>query len=169
MYITSDDNAYRYALGSIGKKTFVVFGINPSTATDTESDRTITRIKSFAGSFGCDGWIVFNLYPQRATDPNELDMELNVEAHKKNLESITSVLSLESEFVYCAAWGNLINKREFLPNCFSDICGSLGPVSWYSIGHLTNSGNPRHPLYLLATEELVPFSTGTYLVEQGFH
>jgi len=148
VYSNSLDNNYRYALGTKGEKTLYCFGINPSRATIFEDDPTIKKVKNAARKNGFENVIMLNIYPQRATDPNDLDIEINTNEHIKNIQKIMSVI--ENGSTVWAAWGNLISKRSYLKDCMSQIQQKLKEknVHWVKMGKLTKKGNPRHPLYL---------------------
>ena len=64
---------YRYVLGRVGKHPLVCIGINPSTAQPGALDPTLKSVERLAAANGFDSWIMFNVYPQRATDPNDMD------------------------------------------------------------------------------------------------
>jgi hypothetical protein len=149
IYIKSEDNKYRYALGKTSKDrpTVYCFGINPSTATSERLDPTVTRVKNIAQFNGFDGWCMLNIYPQRATDPNDLDAEINKIEHNKN-KTVVYDLIQEKDTVWCA-WGNLIDKRPYLNYCFLDIFRSLinKQIQFTTIGGVTTARHPKHPLY----------------------
>lgn len=65
--------SYRYVLGRVGKHPLVCIGINPSTAQPGALDPTLKSVERLAAANGFDSWIMFNVYPQRATDPNDMD------------------------------------------------------------------------------------------------
>jgi len=68
----STDRVYRYALWRVwdaALPSFVVIGLNPSTADETENDPTIRRCIGFAKREGCGGLVMLNLFAVRATDP----------------------------------------------------------------------------------------------------
>ena len=148
VYQISHDNNFRYALGTKGEKTLYCFGINPSTASDIEDDPTIRKVKSVAKKNGFENIVMLNIYPQRATDPDDLDEEVNKKEHKKNLQIIINIIDNGS--TVWAAWGNLISKRPYLKYCLMDIQQELKAkkIHWVKMGELTKKGNPRHPLYL---------------------
>lgn len=81
-----DVSNVRYVLKKEGQKMLVVIGVNPSKATENISDPTMTKIIGFAKYNGFDGFIMLNLYPQRCTNPNGLDKEINTEMHNENLK-----------------------------------------------------------------------------------
>jgi len=148
IYLNSLDNNYRYALGTKGEKTLYCFGLNPSTATLTEDDPTIIKVKSAAQKNGFENVIMLNIYPQRATNPDNLDCNINTIEHKFNLQKIISII--EDNSTVWAAWGNSIGKRPYLSNCLNEIKQKLETKNahWVKMGELTKKGNPRHPLYL---------------------
>ena len=148
IYLKSQDNNYRYALGTTGDKTLYCFGINPSTATNIRDDPTIKKVKSAAKKSGFNNVVMLNIYPQRATDPDNLDNKINTKEHKKNLQIIMSVIKNGS--TVWAAWGNLIDKRAYLIDCLNEIQCKLKAknICWVKMDKLTKKGNPRHPLYL---------------------
>lgn len=142
-----DISNVRYILRKEGKKILVVIGVNPSKATDNISDPTTTKIIGFAKYNGFDGFLMLNLYPQRCTNPNDLDKEMNTELHNENLRHIASEVSkIESPSVLLA-FGNTIESRQYLKKCLSEIISlfALKNPQWLQIGTLTKRGNPRHP------------------------
>jgi len=148
IYENSKYDDYRYALGTKGEKTLYCFGINPSTATNEKDDPTIRKVKSAAQKNGFKNVVMLNIYPQRATNPVNLDNEINPNEHNKNLQNIINVI--ENGSTVWAAWGNLISKRPYLRDCLNQIQCKLKArnISWVKMGKLTKMGNPRHPLYL---------------------
>lgn len=163
IYSKSTDNTARFALGSIGSNTLVVFGVNPSTATDQVFDNTIRRIEGYSRVHGFDGWLMLNLYPQRSTDPRGLHTEIDLALHAENMMHIAEVLALAQNFTLCAAWGQVIRERNYLKNCLECINASIDGHEWHSIGQATKEGHPRHPLYVKTTAPLEKFSIQEYL------
>jgi hypothetical protein len=148
IYCNSPDNKYRYALGTKGNNTLYCFGINPSTATPEKYDPTVTRVRNTANKFGFDSFVMLNLYPQRATDPINLDKQLNLKEHRENLNIIADIV--EDNSTVWAAWGDLIQYKRYLGWCLNQIryILSIKNPRWVRMGELTKNGNPRHPLYL---------------------
>ncbi|MBN2836315.1 MAG: DUF1643 domain-containing protein [Candidatus Delongbacteria bacterium] len=110
-------------------------------------DPTLRQVKARALSLGYDSWIMINLYPQRATDPDDMDSVLNQEIQLKNLEEVKKYLP-ESCNIW-AAWGTLIEKRPYLSECLRALYDILGPeCRWFTIGKRSKAGHPHHPLYL---------------------
>lgn len=162
IYVKDGENI-RYVLGTKGDKTLTVFGINPSTATDEKSDPTISRLNTYLKKYGFDSFKMLNICPLRATYPDSLPPLLDGDVHKRNLAEIKSALA-DTSAILCA-WGNLIFKRQYLPDCFKDISEiiSQSQIPVYCLGK-TNSGNPRHPLARVKTpEQLAAFDIDGYV------
>jgi len=144
VYENSNDNKYRYALGTKGKNTLFCIGINPSTATPEEYDMTMRILRNIAEINDYDSWVMLNIYPQRTTDPDGLDRELNISIHKKNLEIIERYIHDNSEIL--CSWGNLIKKRKYLKFCLCDIYNVINKkknIKWLHNG-LNKNGSPGH-------------------------
>ncbi len=164
IYINTIDNKARYVLGEKGKRTLVIFGVNPSTADDKKLDPTVTRVTRYAKKQGFDGWLMFNLYAQRATDPRHMAMKSDAEYLSGNIKHAAQYIDKGS--VIWAAWGNLIASRKYLPGCLAEISRALSgkKVSWKTIG-LTQQGHPRHPLMMRYDAEFVDFDIEKYLLK----
>lgn len=157
-------NEFRFSLTKEGNKKLVVFGVNPSTANEQNSDPTITKVMGFADRNGFDGFIMLNLYPQRCTNPTDLDKEINEELHRQNLEEIRlSVCDMEKPVVLFG-FGDTINLRPYLKRCFKEIINVLATYNpqWKNIGTLTKNGNPRH-LSRVSYTELTNFNIEEYI------
>ncbi len=126
-------------------------GLNPSTANELEDDATVKRWFSFAKAWGYGGLYAVNLYPFITPHPEELVMPSCF--HKANYPAIKMASSLSALTVAC--WGDGIKKvggedvanhvrEKYLnePMCFG----------------LTQSGNPKHPLYLPSDAELMEYA-----------
>jgi hypothetical protein len=137
----------RFVLGIKGIKTLVCFGINPSTAWHDKPDPTMQRVEKYADKHGYDSFIMLNVYPQRTPNPNEIDRNLNVELHKRNLKEIEEILKCENLTIW-AAWGKNINKRPFLINCLNDINKIVveNRHKWFCL-NVPESEFPVHPLF----------------------
>lgn len=148
-YERTPDNKARFILGEPGNKTLVCIGVNPSTAEPEKLDNTLTTVRRYAYSLGYDSWMMLNLYPQRATNPNDMHMDMNQLYHSSNLAAIEKLFK-ERECDIWAAWGTLIKKREYLTKCLLDIhaLSVNSKVQWYTIGKRSIQGHPHHPLYL---------------------
>ena len=85
--------------------------------------------------------------------------------HRENLEAFRYVLSISEAPAVWAAWGTIIEKREYLPHCLRDMLavGKALGARWYCAGAVSKKGHPHHPLYLRKDEKLKPFDIDGYL------
>ena len=156
---------YRYILGTRGKNPLICIGINPSTAKPDDLDNTLKSVERIALGNGYDSFIMFNVYAQRATDPDAMEKQCNWLLHKENLEAFQYVLSISPKPAVWAAWGTIIEKREYLPKCVRDMvaAGEAVGAEWFCAGKCSKKGHPHHPLYLRKDEKLKPFDVNGYL------
>ena len=165
LYAPNFYSEYRYILGTRGKKPLVCIGINPSTAKPDDLDNTLKSVERIAQGNGFDSFIMFNVYAQRATKPDDMEKVCNQALHRENLEAFRYVLSLSPETSVWAAWGAIIEKRDYLTDCLRDMLAvgqELG-AQWYCAGAISKKGHPHHPLYLRKDEKLRPFDINDYL------
>ena len=155
---------YRYVLGRVGKHPLVCIGINPSTAQPGALDPTLKSVERLARFNGFEGWIMFNVYPQRATNPNDMDKIPDLSLHKENLRWLQAVLR-QTEPTMWAAWGTLIEKRDYLPGLMRDMVALTDQKSipWVTLGRRSKKGHPHHPLYLRSDSTPEPFDVKAYL------
>lgn len=138
----------RYILGEVWKpkaEALICIGVNPSTAMPEDLDPTLTRVKSFATQNGYGSWYMLNLYPQRATDPENMDLQPNQVIIEENLRHIGELLKqVESADIWCA-WGQLITKRDYLQCSLNAILKVIGDRELKAYD-TTKKGYPKHPL-----------------------
>lgn len=165
LYVPNFYSEYRYILGTRGKNPLICIGINPSTAQPGDLDNTLKSVERIALGNGFDSFIMFNVYAQRATDPDAMEKTCNEVLHRENLEAFRYVLSISESPAVWAAWGTIIEKREYLPKCLQDMLrvGKEFGASWYCAGQVSKKGHPHHPLYLRKDEKIRPFDVDTYL------
>ena len=165
LYAPNFYSEYRYILGTRGKKPLICIGINPSTAEPDHLDNTLKSVERIALGNGFDSFIMFNVYAQRATDPDAMEKRCNLRLHKENLEAFRYVLSISEKPAVWAAWGAIIEKRDYLADCVRDMVavGQEYGAGWYCAGAITKKGHPHHPLYLRKDEKLKPFDIEGYL------
>lgn len=163
IYINDETNANRFVLGYEGKSTILCIGVNPSTATPEEPDRTIRSVERISEYNGYDGWMMVNLYPQRATNPEDIDIHPSQRLIERNLREIQAVISTYNISEIWAAWGNLIDRRPYLIECLKGIYSITSEHSWVCFGDSTKEGNPRHPLYLKTSSEKHMFDIDGYI------
>ena len=165
LYCPNFYSEYRYILGTRGKDPLICIGINPSTAKPDDLDNTLKSVERIALHNGFDSFLMFNVYAQRATDPDAMEKTLNPLLHQENLKAFRYVLSLSPHPAVWAAWGTIIEKRDYLPQCLRDMvaAGQQVGARWYCAGAVSKKGHPHHPLYLRKDELLKPFDVETYL------
>ncbi len=156
---------YRYILGTRGKKPLICIGINPSTARPDALDNTLKSVERIALHNGYDSFLMFNVYAQRATSPDDMERLCNEALHRENMEAFRYVLGLSEAHAVWAAWGAIIEKREYLPRCLRDMlcAGEEYGARWYCAGAISKKGHPHHPLYLRKDEVLREFDVKGYL------
>ncbi len=114
---------------------------------------------------GYDSFLMFNVYAQRATRPDDMEPTCNAALHAENRKAFRYLLSLSEHPAVWAAWGNIIEKRDYLMDCMRDFAadGQAAGARWFTAGPLLKSGHPHHPLYLKAATPLQPFDIDAYL------
>ena len=165
LYAPNFYSEYRYILGTRGKNPLICIGINPSTAAPDALDNTLKSVGRIALGNGFDSFIMFNVYAQRATDPDAMEKTCNPMLHRENLEAFRYVLSISEKPAVWAAWGAIIEKRDYLADCVRDMvaAGQAYGAEWYCAGAITKKGHPHHPLYLRKDEKIKPFDVAAYL------
>lgn len=166
LYAPNFYSEYRYILGTRGKNPLICIGINPSTAVPGDLDNTLKSVERIALGNGFDSFIMFNVYAQRATDPDTMETSCNLSLHKENLEAFRYVLSLSESPAVWAAWGTIIEKRDYLSLCLKDMiqAGQEYGARWFTAGKRSKKGHPHHPLYLRKDEKLCLFDVEQYLL-----
>ena len=165
LYVPDFYSEYRYILGTKGEKPLICIGINPSTAAPDDLDNTLKSVERIALANGYDSFIMFNVYAQRATNPDDMERECNLLLHEENMKAFDYILSLSDKPAIWAAWGNIIEKRPYLPDCVRSMIelGKQHQATWYSAGKISKKGHPHHPLYLKKDTPLDPFDIDAYI------
>ena len=155
----------RYVLGEqfdMDKKSALIcIGINPSMAMPNFLDPTLRRVQNYAkrsGEYGA--WYMLNVYPQRATNPNNMDTDdtYSMEIHLRNIAAIEELLSTVKQADVWCAWGAIIDdtKRTYLSDLlFGDEDKNIqGIISLFAGNYdfkaygATTKGYPKHPLLI---------------------
>ncbi len=165
IYAPNYYSEYRYLLGTRGEKPLICVGINPSTAAPDDLDNTLKSVERVAKFNGYDSFLMFNVYAQRATDPDDMERTCNAALHRENMKAFDYALSLSAAPAVWAAWGTVIEKRDYLPACVRDMIalGQRRGARWFSAGKRSKKGHPHHPLYLRRDSLLEPFDVAGYL------
>ncbi|WP_017302616.1 DNA N-6-adenine-methyltransferase [Nodosilinea nodulosa] len=150
----SECRTWRYGLWRIWDESLpmVAFcGLNPSTADEENNDPTVRRCINFAKSWGFGGMFMLNAYGFRATLPK--DMKAAADPVGPDNDKWLAYFAERSEMVI-AAWGAHCSfNRE------AEVYELLKP-NVYCLG-TTKAGHPKHPLYLSASTERVPWQSAT--------
>ena len=165
LYAPNFYSEYRYILGTKGKNPLICIGINPSTAEPDNLDNTLKSVERIAHGNGFDSFIMFNVYAQRATNPDAMERQCNLTLHQENLKAFRYVLSISQTPTVWAAWGAIIEKRDYLADCVRDMVaiGQEYGANWCCAGAISKKGHPHHPLYLRKDEKIKPFDIEQYL------
>lgn len=132
-----------------GTLTFV--GLNPSTADETTDDPTIRRCVRFARDWGFDRLKMMNLYALRSTDPRGLWLA-DDPVGPENDHALSLAFGGSERII--VAWG--ANAR---PDRLASFAETFHGWPFWALG-LTKDGAPRHPLYMRADVQPVPYDVG---------
>ena len=165
LYAPNFYSEYRYILGTRGTNPLICVGINPSTAKPDDLDNTLKSVQRIALGNGFDSFLMFNVYSQRATRPDDMERIRNDKLHEENMKAFRHLLSIGKKPAVWAAWGAIIEKRDYLPDCVADMLAISREyeAQWYCAGPVSKKGHPHHPLYLRKDEKLKAFDTEAYL------
>lgn len=143
------DGAYRYTLTRawnllLPQICFLL--LNPSTADAVTQDATIRKCTGFAKNWGAGGILVLNLFAYRSTNPRALQGAEDPVGPRNDAVLYTE---LRKGPVVCG-WGQsgpprLVEQRREALRAFGFQAKCLGT---------TQSGEPRHPLYVPYKQEL---------------
>lgn len=177
LYDNDKENTVRYTLGEImdiGDRTFATIGINPSTAEPDNLDNTLVLVRKKAIKENFINWIMFNLYPKRATQFNELEISVNQEIYKKNIDMICNTIKHYGINKIWCAWGGMVIRRKYLIQAIKDIINKLEKEKFYeeiiflrANYNIKENNHPHHPLYLPSDTELIKFDIKEYMIKLG--
>lgn len=150
--VFSPDKVYRYDLTrhwgtGLACVTWVM--LNPSTADHEQDDPTLRRITAFSKAWGYDGLAVCNLFALRATDP--VAMRRHPAPIGPDNDRVLQA-RVAAAPVVVAAWGVHGTWRDRA----SEVLRLLGDAQLHCLGTTAN-GQPKHPLYVRADQQLVPY------------
>jgi hypothetical protein len=132
--------------------------LNPSTADAEVDDPTIRRVAGFSRSWGMPGFTVVNLYALRATKPAHL---LAADDPTGPDNGYTIRAHILTAAVIVGAWGAWWSSQRDRPPRYN-VEGAVRDAGrrLYCLG-TTKGGEPRHPLYVAASQPRVPFGGRT--------
>ena len=142
------DMTERYYLSRIFEmnskiKTVNFVMLNPSTASASKLDPTVTRCAEYSKNWGYDKMVVTNLFSIISTDPSKLKKE---SGDTVTNNEIILEMAKESDLVVCA-WGQIGVSKEQGMKIYKDLCDQNIPLFALEIA---KNGEPKHPLYLKA-------------------
>ena len=112
------------------------------------------------GRVGRHPLVCIGINPSTA-QPGALDPTLKSD---ENLRWLRAVLA-ETEPTMWAAWGTLIEKRDYLPGLMREMVALTREqdIPWVTFGKRSKKGHPHHPLYLRKDSTPEPFDVENYL------
>lgn len=153
----SEDGLYRYWLSrqlSVGERTVLFVGLNPSTADALQDDPTIRRCAGFARAWGYNRLFMGNLNAWRATDPKQLPTDPLAAVGPLNQEALKWMMH-RSDLVVAAWGGHTLNSYA------RTLAAAIRRFPKTMCLGSTKNGSPKHPLYLAATTPLQYLRTET--------
>jgi hypothetical protein len=139
------ERKYRFSLWRIWNQPagLVMFiGLNPSTADESQNDRTIQRVEGIVRHWGYGGFYMMNLFPLVSPYPERLKEFLETPFH--DIEDRENDFWIEKISARCCmtvfAWGNFKEAKErakILEGMFPDAHAL----------YINKNGSPKHPLY----------------------
>lgn len=103
--IPEGNSDYRYSLTRYwddSKPVVCYIGLNPSTATASDSDHTMTKLATAAKMMGFGGMVLVNLFAIRSKDPSAIDSTDSLKRETNNDYIKQSAQKAEAVF---AVWG----------------------------------------------------------------
>jgi hypothetical protein len=155
--VISACGTYRYTLErqwDAARPLVLFVMLNPSTADAELDDPTIRRCTGFARSWGYGGLLVGNLFAFRVTDPRELWQRVSFEAIGAHNDLWLARLTARADYVV-AAWGAQARAAGRARQVTQ-----LLDVPMHALA-LTQTGEPRHPLYVRGDARPVVYFEGS--------
>ena len=158
--IFSSDKKYRYELSRImrtGGRRLNSIGLNPSTAGEYEDDPTIRREVVFALSWGYDELYKYNMFAKVTPHPKELCYPEKDPVGPQNHNYLKNI---KGDVLLCwGSWGKLGKSYSWIikNQAYEVKLMFMGRPDCYCLGW-NQDGEPKHPLYCLATTKLERWS-----------
>jgi hypothetical protein len=147
--IFSEDRKYRYVLIRRWDKNLPMIafvGLNPSTADETQSDNTITKVKKVAKNNGYGGFYMLNLFGIIDSNP-DIILTHPDPIGKQNVY-LTQYIFMSKDVCFC--WGVFKQARQRAEEMVKLFPEAL------CFKH-TKDGHPWHPLYCKDDTKLIKF------------
>jgi hypothetical protein len=153
--IFDETRRYRYLLWRTWKKTqgYVLWAmLNPSTADETILDPTVRRCIGYTKCWGFGGIKVVNIFSLKSTDPKELYRDPDPVGPENNRYIIEAARGANRVIAAWGAHGEYKQRGQEVLKLLVD-----AGIKVECLG-LTKGKMPKHPLYLKADLEPIPFS-----------
>jgi len=145
--VFDDLKVYRYLLWRCWNPKLpplVACMLNPSTATEVDTDPTVEKVTRWARAWGHGGIIVVNAFAWRSTDPKEL-YEVGQPKGQANDQAILSAARVAG-MVICG-WGTHAAHPQFAGRAREVEALLLSVVEIVHCTKVNQGGTPKHPLY----------------------
>lgn len=127
-------------------------GLNPSKATETANDNTITRCIGFATGWGYGALLMTNIFAWRDKKPEIMKKQKDPEGDPLNLDRIVALAEGASMIV--VAWGSH-GKFHYRERTVRDALKPFeAKVRCFGI---SMQGHPIHPIYMPKDQPLIPY------------
>lgn len=133
--------------------------LNPSTADEEKNDPTLVRCQAFARRDGFSGFGVINLFAFRTPYPEKMSWEADPVGpdNDTTIEEMGRRVAYGAEgSVMIAGWGTHKAARYRGPEVTQRLTNMGVDLGCFG---MTKAGLPRHPLYLPAASERIPYRT----------
>ncbi len=146
----SECERYRYALSIdwAGGPTLTCCGLNPSTATEKDDDRTIAKMVRLSKKWGYGSLIMVNLFAFRATKPADMLKASDPVGPSNGIGFLFSM----TENMFLCAWGV---QGTYQDRNRTVLAGMRAHGLRLGYLKLTKDGHPQHPLYLPETDLVI--------------
>ena len=145
--VFDDLEIYRYLLWRCWDSKFpplVACMLNPSAATEVDTDPTVEKVTRWARAWGYGGVVVVNAFAWRSTDPKEL-YEVGLPKGPDNDRAILAA-ARSAGMVICG-WGTHAAHPQFRNRAGDVEELLLSVVETLHCTKVNQGGTPKHPLY----------------------
>ena len=151
---------------SIGKRTLVFIGLNPSKANSSNNDSTLIRIINFCSKWNYKNIYVINLFGLISKSPSQLSKSKDPVGSNNDLITLKT-LEFWRKNINCDLWlgwgdkGKLYRRDRKVLKLIKNLSKVDSRENNYSRRVLalgfSKKGSPRHPLYMPNESFLKPF------------
>lgn len=135
---------HRYAADSADRRVTWIL-LNPSTADENALDPTLRRVRTWSEGWGFRYITIVNLFAYRATKPASL-LRVPDPIGPDNDREIREAVDASEEVVL--AWGGVAPRLRARARQVEELLESIDRLEGAQCLGTTQTGEPRHPLYL---------------------